>query len=121
MLTDLVDVNTCAVDQGLKASSSQRVLSESTVLNTGAVRFQRGGSSWTHLDAGARLLGRRWQRRRGVEEQESPAVHGHEEGPEVSAGRQENDDAAAKVEVVQRLEQSLQRGVQVRGLCHDRR
>lgn len=38
---------------------------------------------------------------------ESPAVHGHEDGTEVGARRQEDDHAAAEVEVVQSLEQPL--------------
>ena len=38
---------------------------------------------------------------------EAPAVHGHEDGPEVGARGQEDDHAAAEVEVVERFEQPL--------------
>ena len=43
--------------------------------------------------------------------EDPPAVHGEEDGPEVGPGGQEDDDAAAEVEVVEGLEQPLERDV----------
>ena len=102
----------------LHQSSLHRALAETAILKTGAVGLQRGCPPLTHLHADAGVLGGRGQRR-GVEEDEPPAVHGDEEGPEVGARRQEDDDAAAEVEVVERLEQPLQRVVQVGEPCRN--